>query len=493
MTDDHDPNVIGFPPGVPKRDSAKPKRSPRPPSSGNGKDKGPAGGIISARAPYDTARLFQSGLNAPLKYHRGAFYEWNGSAWPLASEDMPRARLYAFLDRCRSRTDKGALCPVKPTRQMVSNVIDALRGAACIDEKIAAPAWIDGIGPAPAELVACANGLLHLSTRRLLPNTPSFFNYNALDFDYDPKAPEPRQWLSFLHQLWPSDTESVTTLQEFFGYFLTAHTSQQKAMMLIGPKRSGKGTIGRVLNRLIGAHNCCSPTLADLGDQFGREPLIGKSLAIICDARLSGRADQKTIVERLLSITGEDSTTIPRKYLKAWTGTLTSRFVLVSNELPKLDDASGALAGRFILLMLTISFYGREDPTLTNTLLRELSGIFNWALDGWDRLRERGYFQQPASAKAEMEQLEDLASPIGAFLRERCDIGAAYSAAIDEVFGAWQTWCEAQGRDHPGTKQSFGRDLRAAHSGLKTTQSREGGERFRAYQGLRLKPWQTKA
>ncbi len=218
-------------------------------------DKADGGGevIINIRAPYDTARTFQRGLAAPLKYHRGAFYEWDGSAWPQASEDMLRARLYAFLDRCQSRTAKGALCPVKPTAQMVSNVFDALRGAACLNEKIAAPTWLDGEeGPPPAEIIACANGLLHLPTRKLLPHTPAFFNHNALDFDYDPRAQEPRQWLAFLSQLWPEDAESIATLQEIFGYLLTADTSQQKAFMLIGPKRSGKGTIGRVLHRLIG-------------------------------------------------------------------------------------------------------------------------------------------------------------------------------------------------------------------------------------------------
>jgi putative DNA primase/helicase len=459
---------------------------PLPPTPG--KERAKTAAVINVRAPYDTARLFQDGLDAPLRYHRGAFYEWNGSAWPQASEDMLRSRLYAFLDQCQSKNAKSVLGPVKPSPQMVGCVIDALRGAAYLNEKIDAPAWLDGFeGPAPAEIIACANGLLHLPTRRLLSHTSTFFNYNALDFNYDPGAPEPRQWLSFLDQLWPDDDESIATLQEICGYLLTADTSQQKAFMLIGPKRSGKGTIGRVLNRLIGPDNCCSPTLSDLSEHFGREPLIGKSLAIISDARLSGRADQQTIVERLLSITGEDSTTIGRKYLKAWTGTLPSRFVLISNELPKLADASGALAGRFILLVLAISFYGREDHTLTSKLLTELPSILNWALNGWVKLKKRGYFQQPESAKGEMEQLEDLASPIGAFLRERCEIGSPYTADVTEVFSAWTGWCTTQGREHSGTVQSFGRDLHAAIPGLKIVQPREAGARVRAYQGLRLK------
>ena len=138
--------------------------------------------------------------------------------------------------------------------------------------------------------------------------------------------------------------------------------------------------------------------------------------------------------------------------------------------------------------MLTKSFYGCEDLNLTAKLLTELPGILNWAIVGWARLRRFGHFRQPASAAEAIEQLEDLASPIGAFVRERCETGAAYTVDVEEIFGAWKTWCEAQGRDHPGTKQSFGRDLRSALPELRMTQSRAGGERIRAYQGLRLKP-----
>jgi putative DNA primase/helicase len=157
---------------------------------------------------------------------------------------------------------------------------------------------------------------------------------------------------------------------------------------------------------------------------FGLAPLIGKCVAIISDARLGGRADQHAIAERLLSITGEDAITIDRKYLSAWTGQLQARFIIISNELPRLADASGALASRFIVLVLINSFYGREDQSLIGRLLTELPGILNWAIVRWRRLTERGHFLQPRSALDAVRQLEDLGSPIGAFLRERCVIGA---------------------------------------------------------------------
>jgi putative DNA primase/helicase len=86
------------------------------------------------------------------------------------------------------------------------------------------------------------------------------------------------------------------------------------------PRRSGKGTIARVLTALLGRDSVVSPTLASLQTPFGLAPLIGKPLAIISDARLGSRSDQAAITERLLSISGEDGLTIDRKFMPSWTG-----------------------------------------------------------------------------------------------------------------------------------------------------------------------------
>ena len=125
-------------------------------------------------------------------------------------------------------------------------------------------------------------------------------------------------------------------------------TRQQKIFLFVGPRRGGKGTIGRVLTGLLGPHNVAAPTMAGLSTNFGLQPLIGKPLALVSDARLSGRADGQVGVERLLSISGEDSLTIDRKYRDPWTGRLSTRFLILTNELPRLSDSSGALASRFV-------------------------------------------------------------------------------------------------------------------------------------------------
>src|SRR5262249_8325706 len=145
---------------------------------------------------------------------------------------------------------------------MVSNILDALRAASYLGGTITPPAWLDQVPDLAAdEIIACSNGLLHLPTLTLLRHSPLFFSRNAVDFAFEPDASEPRQWLAFLDQLWPDGDEAIQTLQELFGYCLTSDTRQQKVFMVVGPPRSGKGTVARVLTRLVGVDNTVAPTL----------------------------------------------------------------------------------------------------------------------------------------------------------------------------------------------------------------------------------------
>jgi putative DNA primase/helicase len=337
----------------------------------------------------------------------------------------------------------------------------------------------------PDELIACKNGLVHWPTRKLHPHHPGYYVHHSVPFEFNPQAPKPERWLEFLNELWPGDGDSIRVLQEMFGYSVSGDTRQQKMFLLVGPKRGGKGTIGRVLTRMIGRHNVAGPALASLGTNFGLQDLIGKPVALISDARIGSRSDASLIAERLLSISGEDLQNVDRKYTPPWSGYLPTRFVVLTNELPRFTDASGAVASRFIVLLLNHSFYGKENPTLTEELCKELPGIFNWSLDGLQQLRARGRFVQPVASMEAIQELEDLASPVGAFVRDECTLGSDKKVRIDVIYERYRQWCTDNGRQ-PLSAQMFGRDLRAVNPRIKPTRPREHPERKRFYVGITM-------
>ncbi|MGW1375657.1 DNA primase family protein [Streptomyces sp. NPDC002446] len=329
------------------------------------------------------------------------------------------------------------------------------------------------------------HGLLRVSNRELLPLTPDFFNLVSVPFSYDPRATAPN-WERFLHQVWPDDQASIDALQEWFGYVLSGRTDQQKILLIVGPTRSGKGTIARVMAELVGRGNLAGPTLAGLGSNFGLSTLLGKPLAIISDARLSGR-DGGQVVERLLTISGEDTIDIDRKFRDPWTGKLPTRLMILSNELPNFGDSSGVIARRFIALNMTVSGLGKEDTDLTDKLAAEMPGILNWALDRLARLEEKGRITEPPSSREAVTTMQDTASPTSAFVRECCQTGPAVDVTVDALWAVWKDWAEDNGVRSVGTKQMFGRNLQSVVPQLRRTRPRnDTGKQVPTYTGITL-------
>ncbi len=159
---------------------------------------------------------------------------------------------------------------------------------------------------------------------------------------------------------------------------------------------------------------------------------------------------------------------IPRKYNEDWTGRLSARFLLLANELPKFYDNSTALPHRFIMLRTVRTFRGKEDLRLEEKLKLELPGLLNWAIQGWFRLRDRGYFVQPPSAADMAEELVEMASPLAKFIDEACLVGPEHSATVNTLYLHYGRFCD-RFKVHPVAITVFGRDLRSAMPGLSVT------------------------
>jgi putative DNA primase/helicase len=230
-------------------------------------------------------------------------------------------------------------------------------------------------------------------------------------------------------------------------------------LLMIGPPRSGKSTIGRILTGLIGKDSVAGLQLSHLASSFGLEGLLGKPLAIIPYARFDAQKGP-TVAERLLSISGEDTIAIDRKNKPSVATRLPTLLMMLTNDPPKITDVSGALANRFIVLKMTESFLGKEKVGLEAELMEELPSILQWALNGWKRGHERGSLIQPRSAQGAFEDLLDGTSLIHAFIRECCVVDPDAKVAKQSLFDAWSRWCSDGGvSKYVGHPFSFGRLL----------------------------------
>ena len=279
--------------------------------------------------PHRLARLFLSTSfvrkgELALRFWRDEFHAWDSVAYRAVPASEIRAQLtrsladeFSRLCRAAQAGPAGASArsrsarPIPVTSRLVGDVLQAMASLVMMSTRDVPtqPAWIvdspspggtpaarSRVGSPPAhwpaeEILPAKNMLVHLPSlvagaACTMSPTPRFFNPFALEYDYDPGALAPERWLSFLKQIWGDDVESIACLQEWFGYLLTPDTRQQKILMMVGPKRSGRGTIARVLKALAGSNSVVNPTLATLARPFGLSTMIGKPIAVFPDARL---------------------------------------------------------------------------------------------------------------------------------------------------------------------------------------------------------------
>jgi len=467
------------------RQESKQRRSRKDEANGSG---GPMV-LPSPSEPMAVARLFvelhclHDGV-LTIRCWGGSWWAWRTTHWAEADERTVRSLLYHFAENALYvHPDKGLL-PWAPTHRKIGDLLEALAAITILSRDFAQPCWLDG--RTSGQIISVANGLLDLGSRLLHPHTPQFFSTVSVPFAYEPAAPEPQRFLDFLNELWPQEPEAIDALAEWFGYVISGRTNLQKMLLTIGPTRGGKGVIARILTALIGTRNVCGPTLSSFAGEHGLAPLFGKSLAVISDVRFGGK-NGNVVVERLLSISGEDMLTVNKKYQQQIDAKLTTRIHLISNELPRLTDASGAIIGRFVVLILTRSWLGKENHELETKLTPELPGILNWALEGLARLNENeGRFTRVPSAEEVIITMRDLASPVRAFVRECCTLKSNLEVKRDDLYGKYKEWCDDN--EYPkSAKHVFGRDLGAAVPELRTKQVGPPGKRVRFYVGIGLR------
>lgn len=339
-----------------------------------------------------------------LASYDGAWHYYEGSYWAEAEPeevvDFVSRNISLVCVPKKGEDGEMKLSPLSPSMGKVRDVAEALATMLRVSTR-------EQRRDDDALVVYMANGSLTIDgdKRIHVGPTPSAFNLSALPFAYDPTARCP-QWEAFLIDLFEHDPDSIVALQEWFGYFLVGNPGWlQKMFWLIGPKRSGKGTILHVARMLMG-EAATATSLTMLSKDFGRENLIGKNLAIIDDARDPDPRLAHSVVEFLLTLSSGGFTTVARKHRRNWDGALSSNLFAASNTVPYMPDDGGAVSSRLEIIRTKKSFFGHEDTRLGERLATELPGILNWALVGLDRLRVQQRFTQSSEASEVRDEVD---------------------------------------------------------------------------------------
>lgn len=325
---------------------------------------------------------------------------------------------------------------------------------------------------APVHLINLKNGVYNLKTKKLNDHNPKHYFINEIPVEYKKNADCPKI-KKFISEV--IEEKNIPCLQEFIGYCLYRDYPIQKAFMFLGAGKNGKSTAINLITEFLGRENISNKELQKLTyDKFAKSKLFGKLLNAAADISSSG-LEQTGVFKEL---TGGDYVDADKKFLESIEFKNYAKLMFSANTLPKAKDDSYAFYRRWVLINFPNTFKGKNcDPHILEKITTpdELSGLFNWALEGLERLLENNRFSYDKSTEEIREQYKTLSDPVFAFVQKYITTQSTGFLTKNEVYTKYCEWCKKH--DLPVTpKNMFTMDLGKHIPNMQTGKSRVHGQ-----------------
>ena len=349
-------------------------------------------------------------------YSNRAFFTPDGRV----TDDLPlRGEIFERL-KC---------CAVNNIPRKVSNILEVMKLAAQVDDF-----------PPLSDRIHLSNGTLMLDGS-FIPGKPGIVR-SRLPVAYNPDAPKPEQWLSFLDGLlYPED---IVTLQEFIGYCLIPCNKGQRMMVIKGNGGEGKSQIGAVLGAMFGS-NMKDGSIGKISEnRFARADLEHILLCVDDDMRMEALR-QTNYVKSI--VTAQGKMDLERKGKQSYQGWMFARLLAFSNgDLQALYDRSDGFYRRQLVLTTKEKPADRiDDPDLAEKMKTEVEGIFLWAFEGLQRLVRNNFkFTESQRTKENREAVKRDNNNVYDFLESDgyIRLKADMSISSKELYAIYRMWCD---------------------------------------------------
>jgi len=243
-------------------------------------------------------------------------------------------------------------------------------------------------------LINLQNGTFEIkSNNRELRNfEQQDFITHQLPFDYNPEATAPI-FLRYLDEVLP-DKDKQKVFAEYCGYIFIKPSvlKLEKMLILYGTGANGKSVFFEILNALLGSENVSNYSLQSLTNDNGYfRAKIGNKLVNYA-SEINGKLETDTFKQM---VSGEQiEARLP--YGEPFILTEYAKLIFNCNELPKDVEHTNAYFRRFLIIGFDVTIpEDKQDKQLSQKIIQnELSGVFNWILQGLDRLLEQKKFSK---------------------------------------------------------------------------------------------------
>lgn len=382
-------------------------------------------------------------LSIGLGMFSGSSYFYNGEFWESMSLDMTKELLTEVAER------SGLNHYFAKKNDVANQLIKQYSFSAVV--------------PAPTQddttvKINLKNGTFKISEleQKLYPFQSSDMLRYQLPFDYDPKAKATR-WINFLDEVLP-EKESQSVLAEFLGSIFYKNFKHETCLVLVGTGANGKSVVYDVVKALLGEQNISGYTLRNLCDDNGyyRVKICDKLLNY--SSEIGGKGSNSDMVKKLIS--GEPIEA-RSPYGEPFELRNYCRFMFNANLLPKDVEQTDAYHRRFKYLKFEKKIAKhRQDKKFAEKLINiEMSGVFNWVLEGLNRLISQGDFTYSKVIESVSVEISNESNSVALFMDESIYLKEQKDKQeLKFLYIKYSEYCKENGH-HAVSKPEFSRRL----------------------------------
>ena len=268
---------------------------------------------------------------------------------------------------------------------------------------------------------------INLKGEKLREFKHSDFLTYQLPFEYNPESKSPI-FDKYLNRVLP-DENCQKVLAEYLGFVFIRHESkrlkQEKALILYGSGANGKSVFFEIVKALIGKENMSNYSLSSLTNESGYQRAKIGNVLVNYGSEINSKLES-SLFKQLVS--GEPvEARLP--YGEPFTLTQYAKLIFNCNELPRDVEHTEAYFRRFLIVPfdVTIPPEERDSQLHIKIIEKELSGIFNWVLEGLHRLLSQKQFTDSKVINKTLEGYKKQSDTVIQFIDE-----SGYTVSIDD-------------------------------------------------------------
>lgn len=292
--------------------------------------------------------------------------------------------------------------------------------------------------PLDNSVVVMTNGVFDTSDHQLKPYNERFIASSKVDYGYEPQM-VPERWMIFLNQMLPNK-EHQKLLQEVLAmaYIDRTKVKLEYLTILKGTGANGKSVVFSTVLKLLGQDNVSTFSISDLINSKREQNVAacnGKRMNYCSEIRTSEISLNNADAFKAL-VSGEP-VMARALYHEPFKACNIPILLANANMLPRITDPSLSIQRRIIIIPFDVHVCADDqDRELARYIEDEISGVFNWVMEGLWRLQNNGYrLSVPQDIENLVREYVNEFSSVGRWLLE------------SRFFARWNANCSAQATD----------------------------------------------